>query len=81
MPYRFVSVEKSIETATRHYVSGMYQHDLRMPFGAYRRHIYINYENYFRNLHEYAGLSDYGIPIDLIGYCSDKMAKGEEIKL
>jgi hypothetical protein len=80
-PYRFISVEESIEIATRHYISGMYQHELKMPFGAYKKHIHANYENYFRKLHEYAGLSEFGIPIDLIGFCSDKMAKREKIRI
>ena len=71
-PYRFISVED---------VNGMYQHELKMPFGAYRRHIHTNYETYFRKLHDYAGLSEYGIPLDLIGYCSEKMAKGEVVRI
>jgi glycine oxidase len=78
-PYRFITREKSIEIATRQYVSGMYQHGLQMPFGSYRNHIARNYEGYFNKLHDYAGITDYGIPIDLIAYCSTKMSKGEEI--
>jgi glycine oxidase len=80
-PYRFITREKSIEMATKQYVSGMYQHGLEMPYGSYRNHISRNYEGYFHKLHDYAGLKEDGIPIDLIAYCSVKMSKGEEISI
>lgn len=80
-PYRLISREKSIELAARHYVSGMYQHGLQMPFGSYRNHISRNYENFFMELHNYAGFQDFGIPIDLIAYASGKMMRGESIDI
>ncbi len=78
-PYRFIDRAQSIEMATKQYMSGMYQHGLHMPFGSYRNHIARNYEGYFNKLHDYAGLTQVGIPIDLIAYCSVKMSRGEEI--
>ena len=80
-PYRFISREESVESATKQYISGMYQHGLQMPYGSYRNHIARNYEGYFNKLHDYAGLSEYGIPIDLIAYCSIKMSEGKEISI
>lgn len=80
-PYRLISREKSIQMAARHYVSGMYQHGLQMPFGNYRNHISRNYENFFTQLHDYAGFQDFGIPIDLIAYASGKMMKRESIDI
>ncbi len=80
-PYRLITREKSIELAAQHYISGMYQHGLQMPFGAYREHMVRNYENYFTDLHDYAGIHEFGIPIEMIGYASGKMARGEKINV
>jgi glycine/D-amino acid oxidase-like deaminating enzyme len=80
-PYRLISRERSIELAARHYTSAMYQHGLVMPYGNYRNHLVRNYEAFFTDLHDYAGFDDFGIPIDLIAYASQKMNAGEEIQI
>jgi len=79
--YRFYSVEESIQTATKHYMSGMYQHGLVSPRGGYLEHTERNYESYFRNLHEFMGFDDYGIPVDLIGLASQYFAQEKKLPL
>jgi glycine/D-amino acid oxidase-like deaminating enzyme len=79
--YRFYSVEESIQMATKHYMSGMYQHGLVSPRGGYLEHTERNYESYFRNLHEFMGFEDYGIPIDLIGLASQYFAQEKKLSI
>lgn len=79
--YRFYSVEESIQTATKHYMSGMFQHGLVSPRGGYLEHTERNYEAFFRNLHEYMGFEDYGIPVDLIGLACQYFSQEKKLSI
>jgi len=80
-PYRFLTVEESIKLCTKHYISGMLQHGLNLPRGNYEKHIENNYEMYFAKLHDNLGLTEYGIPVELVGYISSKLAKGVRVSI
>jgi glycine/D-amino acid oxidase-like deaminating enzyme len=80
-PYRFISVNQSIELCTRHYISGMFQHGLKMPRGKYEEHIQRNYELFFTKLHDQLGLTEYGIPVELVGFVASKLDQGVKVQI
>jgi glycine/D-amino acid oxidase-like deaminating enzyme len=81
VPYRFISVKQSIDMCTRHYINGMLQHGLQLPRGGYNKHIQRNYELFFTKLHEDLGLTEYGIPVELVGFVASKLNQGVRVQI
>lgn len=70
-----LTIEQSVELATRNYMSGMIQHGFSTPGGSYGTHIEENYRAYFMTLHKFFELEK-GLPIDLIGIASRRRSSG-----